>query len=187
MYLTRKWNEIMGPKDERLEKEENRAIKVSAYILLIGSLLSLYYAILLDQVAYTTDHPIITELGSHVIHVQFPLMLTILLAGVVSITMQTKSGSFSSYKRFAEVDTIPWDYVCIFALACGVIVGVLTSCMRIIAEIQIVGIGNVAWLGDFAIGIVFFGIGFVVGFCAIALTIHDAIKRRREIERELED
>lgn len=30
MYLTRKWNEIMGPKDERLEKEENRAIKVSA-------------------------------------------------------------------------------------------------------------------------------------------------------------
>ena len=37
MYLVRKWNEIMGPKDERLEAEENKAAKVSGYILLIGS------------------------------------------------------------------------------------------------------------------------------------------------------
>ena len=57
MYLVRKWNEIMGPKDERLEVEENKAAKVSGYILLIGSILSLYYAIMLNQVAYTTDTP----------------------------------------------------------------------------------------------------------------------------------
>ena len=58
--------------------------------------------------------------------------------------------------------------------------------MRIVAEIQIVGLDHVAWLGDLAIGVIFFGMGFAIGFAAIALSIHDAIKRRREIERELE-
>lgn len=187
MYLTRKWNEIMGPKDERLEAEESRATKASAYILLIGTVLSLYYAILLNQVASTTDHPIMTDLGNQLIPVQVPLTITILAAGIATIIIQTKSGSFSSYKRFAEVDTIPWDYVTIFALFCGGVVGILTCVMRILAEIQIVGIGQVAWLGDVAIGIIFFIMGFAIGFVAIALSIREAIKRRYEIEAELDE
>ena len=186
MYLVRKWNEFMGPKDERLEAEENKTAKVSSYILLIGSILSLYYAIMLSQVAYTTDSPIFTSLGENVVPVQLPLALTILVAGAVTVAMQTKSGFFSSRKRFAEVDSIPWDYVAIFAIFCGAVIGVLTCAMRIVAEIQIVGFEHVAWLGDLAIGIIFFGMGFAIGFAAIALSIHDAIKRRLEIERELE-
>ncbi len=186
MYLIKKWNEIMGPKDERLETEENKAIKASAYILLIGTVLSLYYAIMLDQVAYTTNHPIMTSLGESLIHVQFPLTITILLAGIVSIAIQLKSGSFSSYKRFAEVDSIPWDYVSLFAIFCGLVLGFLTCGMRIIAETQIVGIEHVSWLGDIAIGVVFSILGFIVGFAAMAYTIHDAIKRRKKLEAELE-
>ncbi len=185
MYLTRKWNEIMGPKDERLEAEESKATKVSAYILLAGAVLSLYYAIMLDQVAYTTEHPILTNLGEKVIPVALPLTLTILAAGIVTVVIQTKAGTFSSRKRFAEVDSIPWDYVSISALLCGGVIGLLTCAMRIIAEVQIVGISRVAWLGDFAIGVVFFIMGFVIGFAAVALSIHSAIKRRQQIEREL--
>lgn len=187
MYLTKKWNEIMGPKDERLEAEENKATRASANILLIGSVISLYYIIMLNQVAYTTDHPIMTALGESLIPVQIPLTLTILVAGIASMAIQLRSGSFSSYKRFAEVDSIPWEYVSIFALTCGAIVGVLTCAMRIVAEIQIVGIDQVAWLGDLAIGIVFFMMAFAIGFVAIAYTINDAIKRRRELDAELED
>lgn len=186
MYLTRKWNEIMGPKDERLEAEENKTAKVSSYILLFGSVLSLYYSIMLNQVAYTTDSPILTGLGESVVPVQLPLTLTILIAGVATVIMQTKSGFFSSRKRFAEIDSMPWDYVSIFAVFCGAVIGILTCTMRIVAEIQIVGFEHVAWLGDLAIGVIFFGMGFAIGFAAIALSIHDAIKRRREIERELE-
>lgn len=63
----------------------------------------------------------------------------------------------------------------------------MTCGMRILAEIQIVGIENVAWFGDLAIGVVFFLMGFVVGFVAISLTINDAIKRRRLLEDELQD
>lgn len=101
--------------------------------------------------------------------------------------MQTRAGYFSSHKRFAEVDQVPWDFVSLFALFCGAIVGILTCGMRIVAEVQIVGLENVAWMGDLAIGIVFFIMGFLVGFAAITLTIHDAIKRRRALESELED
>lgn len=50
MNLIKRYNQIMGPKDERLEAEENKSMKVGGTILLIGSVLSLYYAIMLDQV-----------------------------------------------------------------------------------------------------------------------------------------
>lgn len=187
MYLTRKWNEIMGPKDERLEAQECRSARASACILLVGATISLYYAIMLNQVASTTDRPILTELGETLVPVQALLTLTILVAGFASIGMQLKSGTFSSYKRFAEVDRIPWDYVALFAVFCGVVVGLLTSVMRIVAEAQIVGFANIAWAGDLAMGVVFFGMGFAVGFVAIACTIRDAIKRRHALERELEE
>lgn len=186
MYLSDKWNKIMGPKDERLEYEENKAIKTSAYILLIGSILSLYYAIMLNQVAETTDHPILTTLGDSVVPVQIPLIITILVAGMVSIYMQIRAGNISPHKRYAEVDSIPWDYVCIMALIAGAFLGILTCGMRIVAEIQIVGIDGVAWFGDIAIGIVFFIMGFVIGFVCIAIAINSAIKRRHEIESEIE-
>lgn len=186
MYLTRKWNEIMGPKDERLEAEENKSMKVSAFILLAGSIISMYYAIMLDQVANTTEHPLLTELGLQVVPVYALLAITILVAGAVSIGMQVKAGMFSSYKRVAEVDVIPWDYVTLTAVFCGAVLGVLTCVMRIVAEIQIVGIDHVAWGGDVAMGVVYFVMGFGLGFLFMAATIHDAIKRRHQLEAELE-
>lgn len=187
MYLIRKWNEYMGPKDERLEAEENKSMKVASYILLIGSVVSLYYWIMVNQVAYTTDHPVLTPLGQSVVPVDFLLIVTILAAGLASVGMQMRGGAFSSYKRYAEVDRALG--LCRHLLLCfaGRASAFLTCGMRILAEIQIVGIESVAWGGDLAIGVVFFGMGFVLGFGAMALLIHDAIKRRRELEDELQD
>lgn len=187
MYLIRKWNEYMGPKDERLEAEESKSAKAASYILLIGSVVSLYYWIMVNQVASTTDHPVLTPLGQSVFPVDLLLIATILVAGIVSLSMQIRGGTFSSYKRYAEVEHIPWDYVSIAAVFCGAVLGILTCGMRILAEVQIVGVEHVAWVGDIAIGVVFFIMGFALGFGAFALTIHDAIKRRRELDRELLD
>ena len=69
MNLIKRYNQIMGPKDERLEAEENKSMKVGGTILLIGSVLSLYYAIMLDQVSSTTGQPIFTALGEKLIPV----------------------------------------------------------------------------------------------------------------------
>lgn len=177
----------MGSKDERLEAEENKATKAAFCFLLTGSVVSLYYWLMVNQVALSTAHPALTAVGEGVVPVQVPLILTILVAGVVSLRMQIRSGALSSYKRYTDIDRVPWGYVTSFALACGACVGVLTCVMRIVAEVQIVGDGSVAWLGDIAIGIVFFAIAFVADFFAIALAVNDAIKRKRAIERELQD
>ena len=187
MFLVKKWNEIMGPKDERLEAEENKVYKAVANIFMVGTILTLYYGISLGQVAYVTDHPILTELGDSVVTMQFPLTFTIMIASCVGLFMQTKSGYFSSRKRFAEIDHVPWGFVSLVSVGAGLIVGILTCVMRVLAEIQIVGMGNVMWFGDMAIGIVFFGIAFTICFVLMGYTVHDAIKRRQKLERELED
>lgn len=187
MYFKKKWNEIMGPKDERLAVEENKAMRAMANILLVGTVIALYYNIELQQVASVTDNPVLTPLGQSVDLTQMILILTLIIACVVSVSMQTRSGFFSSRKRYAEVDRIPWDFVALASLAGGLIVGALTGCMRVLAEVQIVGFENVMWLGDLAIGLFFFMLAFVLCFVFFALSIQDAIKQRRKIESELED
>ena len=51
MKIIDRWNEIMGPKDERLAAEANRCAAIGYTILIIGSALCLYYGIMLNQVA----------------------------------------------------------------------------------------------------------------------------------------
>ena len=187
MHLIRKWNEFMGPKDERLEAEEGKAVKASAYILLAGSLLTLWYAVSLNQVAYTTDSPLLTPLGESVVAVQWPLLATIFAAGMAGGLIQIRSGVVSARTRYAEVDRIPWDFVSVVAFLCGVAVGVLACVMRILAEVQIVGVENVSCLGDVAMGVVFFGMAFVLAFIFMALSLHGAIARRKELEQQMED
>ena len=187
MSLMRKWNEFMGPKDERLVAEENKAYRLMANIFLVGTALTLYYGIALHQVSDITEHPVFTPLGESVDLTQILLTLTILVACIPTVVMQTRQGFFTSRTRLSGIDHVPWGYVAVVSLLGGLAVGILACGMRVIAEIQIVGLGDVMWFGDFAIGIVFFVVGFVLCFAAISYTIHDAIKRRLAIEDGLYD
>lgn len=64
---------------------------------------------------------------------------------------------------------------------------VLTVALRIAAEVQIVGLGAVAWGGDLAIGVVYFILGFLLSLGAFYGQIRSAIKRRRELEAECDE
>lgn len=187
MFLVKKWNEIMGPKDERLEAEENKVYKVMANILMVGCVVTLYYNRSLQQVADVTEHPIFTSLGQSIDLTQWLLILTILAGCITAVSMQTKAGYFSTRKRFAEIDHVPWDFVVLVSVAAGLVLGILTCGLRILAEIQIVGVENVMWFADIAIGGVFFTMGFVLCLAFVGYAVHDAIKRRRKLESELED
>lgn len=187
MNLIKKWNEYMGPKDERLEKESNRYMRMSYYILLAGTVLCAYYAIMLEQVSNTTDTPLLTAVGQSVVPVQAGLIVVILLACFIPLALEIRAGILSEHSRYASVDRIPWDLVSLLALACGTALGVLTTLMRILAEVQIVGIGEVTWLGDIAMGVVYFGMAFVLAFALTAATFRDAIKRRQQLDSQLED
>lgn len=187
MRIIERWNAIMGPKDERLTAESNRCAAIGYIILIIGAALVLYYGIMLEQVAETTDHPLLTPLGQSVFPASTALLIVIIISGLVSTYLQVRTGAFDTHARIAQTDRIPWDYVALMALLCGGCLGVATTVTRILAEVQIVGIANVAWAGDIAMGVVYFTLAFAVGFACFAATFHGAINRRRQLERELEE
>lgn len=187
MKIIDRWNEIMGPKDERLAAEANRCAAIGYTILIIGSALCLYYGIMLNQVAETTGHPLLTPLGQSVFPVDTALLIVILGSGLISTYLQVRSGAFDTHARIAQSDRIPWDYVALVALLCGLGLGITTTAMRILAEVQIVGIENVMWGGDIAIGIVYFTLAFILAFVLFAATFRSAIDRRRQLERKLEE
>lgn len=187
MKIIDRWNEFMGPKDERLTAEANRCAAVGYTILIIGSTLCLYYGIMLNQVAETTGHPLLTPLGQSVFPVDTALLIIILASGLISTYLQVRSGTFDTHTRIAQSDRIPWDYVALVSLLCGLGLGVTTTAMRILAEVQIVGIENVTWGGDIAMGVVYFTLAFFLAFGLFAATFHSAIDRRRQLERELEE
>lgn len=187
MKIIDRWNEFMGPKDERLTAEANRCAAVGYTILIIGSALCLYYGIMLNQVAETTGHPLLTPLGQSVFPVDTALLIIILASGLISTYLQVRSGTFDTHTRIAQSDRIPWDYVALVSLLCGLGLGVTTTVMRILAEVQIVGAENVTWGGDIAMGIVYFTLAFFLAFGLFAATFHSAIDRRRQLERELEE
>ena len=175
MKIIDRWNEFMGPKDERLAAESNRCAAVGYTILIIGSALCLYYGIMLNQVAETTGHPLLTPLGQSVFPVDTALLIIILASGLISTYLQVRSGTFDTHTRIAQADRIPWDYVALVSLLCGLGLGVTTTAMRILAEVQIVGVENVTWGGDIAIGVVYFTLAFFLAFGLFAATFGVAL------------
>ncbi len=115
MKIIDRWNEFMGPKDERLTAEANRCAAIGYTILIIGSALCLYYGIMLNQVAETTGHPLLTPLGQSVFPVDTALLIIILASGLISTYLQVRSGAFDTHTRIAQSDRIPWDYVALVA------------------------------------------------------------------------
>ncbi|MFR7403660.1 MAG: hypothetical protein ACLUW6_03200 [Coriobacteriaceae bacterium] len=122
MKIIDRWNEFMGPKDERLTAEANRCAAVGYTILIIGSALCLYYGIMLNQVAETTGHPLLTPLGQSVFPVDTALLIIILASGLISTYLQVRAAAPStpiraSPNRIASPGTTwPW---CRFCAASG--------------------------------------------------------------------
>lgn len=188
MKIIDRWNEFMGPKDERLTAEANRCAAVGYTILIIGSALCLYYGIMLkSRWRRRPAIPCSRLWDSPSSPWTRPLLIIILASGLISTYLQVRSGTFDTHTRIAQSDRIPWDYVALVSLLCGLGLGVTTTVMRILAEVQIVGVENVTWGGDIAIGIVYFTLAFFLAFGLFAATFHSAIDRRRQLERELEE
>lgn len=187
MKLIKKWNEYMGPKDERLEAESSRYVRLGYYLLLGGAVICLYYSLMLNQVADTTDTPILTAVGASVIPTSTLLMAVILIACFVPLFLQMRAGIVSEHSRFAQVDRIPWELVSWCSALAGAVVAALAFGLRIAAEIQIVGVEQVTWGGDFAIAVVYFILAFLLAFAFSALVFRDAIKHRQKLEHELDE
>ena len=186
MNLIKRWNEYMGPKDERIAAESDRFMKVGYCILLVGMLLCLYYAMMVDQVAFTTETPIYTAAGERVFPAWRLMVIVVLASCLVSLALQIRAGILSDRSRYASVNHVPWGFVSGLSLLVGAGVGVLTCGMRMIAEVQIVGVDQVTWLGDIAMGVVFFTMAFLLSMVFTAALFREAIKNRQRLEAELD-
>lgn len=150
MKIIDRWNEFMGPKDERLTAEANRCAAVGYAILIIGSALCLYYGIMLNQVAETTGHPpahaarAIGLPGRH-----RPAHHHSRLGAHLHLPAGAQRHLRHPYAH-RPIGSHPLDYVALISLLCGLGLGVTTTVMRILAEVQIVGVENVTWGGDIA-------------------------------------
>ena len=103
MGLIRKWREYMGPKDEYLEAKENKAVKVGYGILIVGTLLVLYYQIMLQQVSSVLDDPIYTALRDRLVPSSLLLAIAILVSGTALTGLQARAGSRGGAPRGAMV------------------------------------------------------------------------------------
>lgn len=186
MNLIKRWNEYMSPKDPRLQTQANRCVRVGYYIFLIGIILCLYYMMWVDQIATANNVEMYTSASASVIPMWLLLTILLIIGVVVPLALQILLGISGKYGRTARVERIPWDFVARFGLVFGIGVGLLTCIMRMIAEIQVIGFGEVSWLGNIAMGFVFLIMGFLVGFAVMALLFREAIKRRHKLRRKRE-
>lgn len=187
MNLIKRWNEYMGPKDERIEAQFGTFYKAGYIIFLVGVCVCLFYGIMLNQVSYVADEPIYTAIGESIFSPTYLLLIVLLIAGIVPSCLQIHAGIASDRSRMAEVDHVPWGYVALCSVLMGLAIGFGTFILRVIAEIQIVGIADVMWFGDIAIGIVTGGMGFIGGMICFGIAFTSAIKRRKTLELELEE
>ena len=187
MNLIKRWNDFMGPKDERLESESNRCMRVGYTLLLAGAGIAAYYGVMVNQVADTTGTPIYTSIGENVFPVSGVVAVAILISCLITLGMQMKAGIVDEHVRMATIDHVPWGFCVIIGVISGAILGVITATMRMLAEIQIVGIENVTWAGDLAIGVVFFVMAFVLGTFGTAAYIKSAIVGRAKQDSLLDD
>ncbi|NHM16386.1 hypothetical protein GMI69_06895 [Eggerthellaceae bacterium zg-887] len=187
MKLMERWRTYWGPEDERLVETENRTTRVGYAILLVGGMVTTYYAIMLDQVAGVADRELLTSVGQGVFPAQNLLMIVMLLGSFVPLAMQMREGIVDVRSRFAQAERVPWDYVVLLSLVIATSLGVLTALLRVVAEVQIVGWSQVAWAGDLAIGAVFFGLAFGLSVIVLAACFRSAIEQRRKLEDQLDD
>ena len=187
MNLIKRWNAFMGPKDERLESESNRCMRVGYTILLAGAGIAPWYGIMVNRVADTTDTPIYTSIGQDVFPVTGVIAVAILVSCLITLGMQMKAGIVDEHVCMATIDHVPWGFCVLIGLISGAMLGVISAAMRMLAEIQIVGIESVTWAGDLAMGVVFFVMAFVVGTFGTAAYIKSAIVGRAKQDSLLED
>ena len=92
---------------------------------------------------------------STVVPVEWLLLASLLVSACTCAVLMYRKG-FVSGGRFAEADTFPTDYfaACSALAAFAISLGVVA--LRIAAEVQLVGIGGIMWVGDIAIGVVYF-------------------------------
>lgn len=186
MKLIEQWKRYVGPVDERAEAESNRIYRRSFIILCAGVLLTIYYDQMLSQVAMVHQLPDQPESIASAFPSNAILMISLLVSTFYGVIAAARKGISSEHPRF-ETDEYPIGIYSMLSAAIGALIAFLVAGMRMIAEVQLVGVANVAWAGDIAMGIFVGLFGFGISMLFFWLVFRSARRNRERLEREQEE
>ena len=144
MKIIERWREHRGSVDERVEAESNRVYKLGFVMLSFGVLVYLYYDWSLKQAMCMRD--VLANGAGRMEFTSADLFLYgwFALTMIVGMVLLVRKG-FGDDNRFAEAEQFPIGYYAIasIAFAVAVAVDVLTTGLRVLAEFQVLGAGEI--------------------------------------------
>lgn len=180
-YLVRQWRAYAGPKDERLEAENNKIYRTGFMLLSVGVMALSVYRMISEHVAWVHSGAAGMRHFSTTID---PLLIWFLLVLLVLCVMQARRG-FVETNRFGQTDTFPTGYFSLCSGLVGLCTAIILWVMRCVAEAQLFGFGEVLWFENLIVA------AFAGLFCG-ALTLvlfylhfRSAKRGRDQIEADL--
>jgi len=173
MKLIDGWKQYFGEKDEREYAEMNRIYKTGFLMLIGGLCVYLYYSLTLAQVrSVVTDEMVID--GSTLF-----MLALLLITCLVCTVMQVRKGIVDEHVRFSDAEVFPSGYFGLVSSLTGVAVVILFMLCRSVAEAQVLGMNQVHWLVNLAMGV---GTGIFTSFLAylVFYCIFRAAKSRQK-------
>ena len=173
MKLIDGWKRYFGEKDEREYAEMNRIYK-TGFLMLTGSLcVYLYYSLMLAQVRSVVTDAMVID-GSTLF-----ILALLLITCLVCAVIQVRKGIVDEHVRFSDAETFPSGYFGLISSLTGVAVVLLYMLCCDVAEAQVLGMDQVHWLVNLAMGV---GTGIFTSFLAylVFYCIFRAAKSRQK-------
>lgn len=169
-------------KDERLVAESNKIYRVGYIVMNVGFLAWSFYLVMKNQVMMVND---LTE-SVIFTSTDIAMFLLFLTTNIICSWLSIRKG-FVDDGRYGEADAYPASYILVMSAGVAAMVLVLSTLLRSLAEIELLGLGNVHWLANGAIGCVFATMTFIVALLAFSISYWSAKSRREKLLRDAMD
>lgn len=171
-----------SPKDERLVAEINKIYRKGFQALMIGFVVCFYYETMRRQVV------MIHGLSEHISFSVSEILLYIwFLVVMIACVVAAARKGFIDDGRFGEADRFPSRYYLSVCGATAIVFGLLTALLRTLAEIEMVGVGEVFWLENIATGFTLFLMVFPLLYIIFYFNFRAAKRNRQKMAERFED
>lgn len=184
MKLAELWKEYADYADEREEVESNRISRRAFAALVVLNLLLAFFLMQVSQVAQV--HNVESEAYDRLALISGVLFFSVAGTCIYAAVAQARKGIVGG-ARFVNTDTFPWGFSLFIAVLSSAVVCIVLWVLRCIAEIMLVGMSQVYWLGNLAVALLFFPLLVICIALALRAAFHDAKKAQAEILAKLED
>ena len=171
-----------GQRDERIVAETNRIYKGGFLALSLGFIVYIYYVAMKSQVALFNEIDSISTIGFEEVFLYLCFMIT----NIACVIAMIRKG-FVDDGRFAETELFPAGYFAVWSGLAALGAGLLATCMRALAEWELLGFGGIGWPVNNIIGVFLAFWVFVFTYLTYYMAFRAAKRRREKMMLDLEE